>query len=219
MSTSMYYYVQSALHDVKYSLHDHSTLYLYCKYMYIASQQSILQCHHADFFLRCLCILTALCLGINTCGQFSSCMYSILYGVGWTVHIRYFRYVELSFFAMLRVICQFYILRGVNIFYRLCKIALWGQFGLNSGGFKWPASQGAYVPSIKFADFCRKRFLRKLNMSVIHLPLFSSFKICKYRVCVFIYLFIFVCLFICQENVWYVSSIPLLRRRGWVQVL
>ena len=110
---------------------------------------------------------------------------------------------------LLRVICQFHqvssILRGVNISYMLCKIAIWCQFGLNCGGFKRPGALGAYVTSIKFAEFCSKRFFTKALYVCEPPPPFSSFKICKYRVCVlfiyllnyvFIYLFIYFCLFV-----------------------
>ena len=103
---------------------------------------------------------------------------------------------------LLRVICQFHqfssILRGVSTSYTLCKIAFLCQFGLNSGGFKRPGALRAYVPSIDFAEFCRKRFLRKLYISVSLLSFFSNLKIWKYRVWVlFIYLFnyLFIYLF------------------------
>ena len=90
-----------------------------------------------------------------------------------------------------------------------------------SGRFKRPGALGAYIPSIKFAEFYRKRFSRKLYMSVSHHPLFLLLEFVNSVSvfdCLFIYLFIylfiqlfiFVCLFICQENVWYVLSIPLL---------
>ena len=112
---------------------------------------------------------------------------------------------------LLRVIRQFHqvssILRGVNTSYTRCKIALWPvSIWSKHWRIQKPGALGAYVPSIKFAEFCRKRFLRKLYMSVSHLPLFSSFKTCKYRVCVLFiylsfYLFIYFSLFICQENV------------------
>ena len=60
----------------------------------------------------------------------------------------------------------------VKTSYTMCKMALWCQFGLKSGIYKRPGALGDNVPSIKFAEFCRKRFLIKLYLSVSPLPLF-----------------------------------------------
>ena len=64
-----------------------------------------------------------------------------------------------------------------------------------SGGFKRLGALGSYMPSLKFAEFYRKRFSRKLYISVSHLPLFLLLEFVNFD-CLFIYLFIYFCFFV-----------------------
>ena len=96
------------------------------------------------------------------------------------------------YMPLLRVICQCHQVSGVKISYTLCKIALWCQWRIQTAG-----GVGGLHTLYKICRILPQKIFKKALYICEPPPPFSTFRICKQRVC-FLMLF-FACLFICQE--------------------